>query len=55
MLDILALNYIEIGEKGLSILNTIQLNEFADFDNLILYEVENDPLYKLLCASKKET
>ena len=53
--DILALNYIEIGEKGLSILYTIQLNEFADFDNLILYEVENDPLYKLLCASKKET
>ena len=52
--DILTLNYNPLSGTSLSIQNTIQLNGFADFDNLILYDVVNYASYKLLCASKKE-
>ena len=53
--DILVLNYNPFYGIRLSIQKTIQLNEFTDFDNLILYDVVNYASYKLLCASKKET
>ena len=52
--DIIAHNYIENGMKGFSKLKAISLDNFIDFDNLVLYETKKE-YYKILCASKKET
>ena len=50
--NIIAYKHIDDSRKGFEILKTIELNEFLYYDNLILYNTQ-DENHKILCASKK--
>ena len=52
IIDILAHVYVSDGEKGIKNITTYNIEGMHDYDNLIIYDTDNDD-YKILCAANK--